>query len=47
MCTNHLLNGYVCNGDELNGNWRIGQGASYYFGLRPQEGTYLPMLMYT
>ena len=44
---NHLLNSYVWNGDELNGNWRIGQGASYYFKFRPAEGTYLPLLMYT
>ena len=44
---NHLLNSYVWNGDPLNGNWRIGQGASYYYGFRPAEGTYLPQLLFT
>lgn len=44
---NHLLNGYVWNGDELNGNWRIGQGASFYYDFRPAEDTYLPQLLFT
>lgn len=42
---NHLLNGYVWNGDELDGNWRIGQGATQYYRYIPEEGTYLPLLL--
>lgn len=44
---NHLLNGYVWNGDELNGNWRIGQGATQYYRYIPEAGTYLPQLILT
>ena len=44
---NHLLNGYVWNGDPLNGNWRIGQGATQYFRYVPETGTYLPQLLLT
>lgn len=43
----NLVNSYVWNGDPLNGNWRIGQGASAYYKHRPAEGAYLPKLMYT
>ena len=42
---NHLLNGYVWNGDEFDGNWRIGQGATQYYRYIPEEGTYLPLLL--
>lgn len=43
----HLVNSYIWNGDPMNGNYRIGQGASHYYKFRPEEGTYLPMLLYT
>lgn len=43
----HLMNSYIWNGDELNGNWRIGQGATYYYRFRPAKGTYLTQLLFT
>lgn len=43
----HLVNSYVWNGDPNNGNYRIGQGASHYFEFRPEDGQYLPQLLYT
>lgn len=42
-----LVNEYVWNGDVNNGNWRIGQGATKYGHYLPEEGTYLPMLVFT
>lgn len=42
-----LVNSYVWNGDVNNGNWRIGQGATQYAKYVPEEGTYLPLMLYT
>ncbi len=42
-----MLNAHVWNGDVNNGNWRIGQGSTAYSKFIPENGTYLPMLLYT